>query len=72
MACIGMYIFWCELHILVYIDMYSQVICAGFDMYLSLLACLTRKKWYLLYVLVCKLMYLYVLLCIDLYWMYGI
>ena len=33
MACIGMYYFWCILHVLISIGMYSKVICASIHMY---------------------------------------
>ena len=69
MACIGMYYFWYVLHVLVSIGMYSEVICASIHMYWLVLACI--EKWFVLYILVCIVMYWYILIYIDLYWMYS-
>ena len=69
MACIGMYYFWYVLHVLVSIGMYSEVICASIHMYWLVLACI--EKWFVLYILVSIVMYWYILIYIDLYWMYS-
>ena len=80
-TCIGIFYFCYVLHVLVYIGMYSKVICASIDMYwlecVEKIVCIVLhvwKKWYVLYVFVCNGMYLYVLLCFDLLYcmsMYG-